>query len=138
VTLLVLHVAVTWFMVGLIWVIQTVHYPLFAHVGAAGFDAYEQEHTRRMGLLLVVPAGLEVITAAVLVWVRPEGVGLPLVLAAGALLAAIWIMTALVQAPLHGRLSSGYDDVRIARLIASNWWRTAAWSVRGVLVAAML
>ena len=42
---LVLHVAATMFMVGLIWLVQIVHYPLFAHVGADTFLAYHQRHT---------------------------------------------------------------------------------------------
>lgn len=136
--LLIVHVAVTWFMVGLIWMIQTVHYPLYAAVGTDVFPQYEREHMRRMGGLLIVPATLEIVTAAVLVGVRPEGVPIWLVLVAGVLLAAIWIMTALVQAPIHRRLSSGFDPSLVENLIHSNWWRTAAWSLRGGLVAAML
>ena len=136
--LLAIHAAATWFMVGLIWMVQVVHYPLFSRVPESSFAAYESGHTRRMGSLLAVPALVEVATAAALVWARPEGVSLGLVLVAGALLAAIWIMTALVQAPLHGRLSAGYEPSLIRRLVVSNWWRTAAWTLRGSLVAAML
>jgi hypothetical protein len=134
----VIHAAVTWFMVGLIWMVQTVHYPLLHRVPAAGFVAYERGHTGRMGGLLAIPAGAEVATAAALVWARPDGVGLGLVLVAGALLAVVWTMTALVQAPLHGRLTWGFDPDLIRRLVTSNWWRTGAWTLRGILVAAML
>jgi len=136
--LLAIHAVATWFMVGLIWMVQTVHYPLFLRVTDPGFVAYEQGHTRRMGSLLAVPATVEVATAAALVWFRPDGVELGVILAAGALLAAIWVMTAVVQAPLHVRLSAGYQAQLIRRLVASNWWRTAFWSVRGALVASML
>ncbi|MCK6525129.1 hypothetical protein L6R49_27300, partial [Myxococcota bacterium] len=31
--LLLIHAAATWFMVGLIWFVQIVHYPLFSAVG---------------------------------------------------------------------------------------------------------
>lgn len=137
-TLLVVHAAATWFMVGLIWVIQIVHYPLFRHVGEGSFVGFEREHTRRMGAVLAVPAITEIVTAAALVFVRPDDLPLWMVLVAGAVLAAIWIMTGLVQAPLHGRLSGGYSAELIDRLVSSNWWRTIAWSIRGVLVALML
>jgi hypothetical protein len=40
-----IHLAATWFMVGLIWVIQIVHYPLFTSVGSDSFAEYE----RRLG-----------------------------------------------------------------------------------------
>ena len=137
-TLLVVHAAATWFMAGLIWVIQVVHYPLFRRVGEDAFLEYEREHTRRMGAVLAVPAIAEILTAAALVFVRPEDVPLWLVLAAGAVLAGIWIMTGLVQAPLHGRLSSRYSAELVDRLVSSNWWRTIGWTVRGVLVAVMV
>ena len=136
--LLVIHAAATWFMVGLIWMVQTVHYPLFLRVTDPGFVAYEQGHTRRMGSLLAVPASVEVGTATALVWFRPDGVALGVILVAGFLLAAIWIMTGLVQAPLHARLAAGSEPRLIRRLVVSNWWRTGAWTLRGALVASML
>ncbi len=137
-TALIVHAAATWFMVGLIWTIQLVHYPLFSRVDAAGFASYEAEHAGRMGRLLVFPAGVEVVTGAALVWSRPSGVGLPVVLISGSLLAAVWITTALVQAAEHRRLHQGKDQQSIDRLVRTNWVRTALWTARGVLVAAML
>ena len=136
--MLLVHAIATWFMVGLIWTIQTVHYPLFQSVGANEFVAYERGHTRRMGALLAVPAGAEVLTGLGLVWFRPPEVGLGAVLLAGFLLAAVWVTTALVQVPLHRRLSEGYDASSGRRLVTTNWLRTALWSGRGLLVAGMV
>ena len=42
--------------------------------------------------------------------------------------------TALVQVPLHRRLSAGWDDRAIRTLVASNWVRTAAWTARAVIL----
>ena len=137
-TTLAVHLLSTWFMVGLIWTIQFVHYPLFLRVGADGFPGYEAEHTRRMGTVLALPASLEVATGGLLVWFRPQGVPLWLVLVSGAFLVFIWVITLFVQVPLHGRLGGGFDRQAVTRLVQSNWWRTAAWSVRGVAVGAML
>ncbi len=136
--MLLIHAATTWFMVGLIWVIQVVHYPLFDAVGAEGFAEYEREHARRMGRVLAVPATTEVVTGAGLLWWRPSEVGLGLVVGSGALLALIWVVTVSVQVPLHARLSMGFDAAAHRRLVATNWVRTAAWTARGVLVALML
>jgi hypothetical protein len=135
---LVIQGTATWFLVGLIWMVQVVHYPLFRAIGAAAFADYESAHTARMGRLLIVPAGIEVVSAAALVWYRPDGVSLGIVLLSGALLAAIWVTTALVQAPLHRRLMRGYDRAVVDRLERTNWWRTGAWTLRGFLVGAML
>lgn len=137
-TWLIIHAAATWFMVGLIWTIQSVHYPLFARVGGADLIAYENEHATRMLRLLAVPAGLEISTGAVLVWIRPAGVGLWLVLVSGVLLVAIWTITAFVQVPLHRRLGDQPDGSVVQLLVRSNWLRTGLWTVRGMLVGAML
>ena len=45
-TLLLIHVAATLAMSGVIWFIQIVHYPLLTLVGAAGFTTYEAAHIR--------------------------------------------------------------------------------------------
>ena len=133
--MLLAHAAATWFMVGLIWFIQVVHYPLFAAVGEDRFEEYHRQHSRRISMLLAVVAVAEVITAAGLLWVLPDS--RPLVLAAGALLAVIWIVTAAVQVPQHARLQPG-DHAGVARLVAGNWIRTTLWTVRGLLVMWML
>ena len=125
-------------MVGLIWTIQVVHYPLFTLVGTENFTTYESQHSRRMALLLAVPASVEVVTAGMLVWLHPETTPLWLVLVAGSLLAATWTSTLLVQVPLHRRLGERFDSTTIARLTTSHWLRTLIWSARGILVLTML
>jgi hypothetical protein len=50
--LLLVQVAATWYMVGFIWTMQILHYPLFDRVGRDAFAAYETEHNRRFGLLV--------------------------------------------------------------------------------------
>jgi hypothetical protein len=137
-TILLLHAASTWFMVGLIWTIQLVHYPLFARVGADGFVTYEAEHTRRMASVLAFPATAEVITGALLVWARPDSVPLSLVIGAGFLLFLIWLVTISVQVPHHVKLGEGFDLGRIEALVASNRWRAALWTLRGLGVGWMV
>lgn len=133
--MLLVNVAATWFMVGLIWFVQVVHYPLFASVGEGHFAEYHRRHSERISWLLAVVAVAEVFTAAGLVWTLPESRAL--VLVAGALLALIWIITAGIQVPQHARLRPG-DRAGVARLVAGNWARTILWTIRGVLVMWML
>ncbi len=137
-SILVLHVVSTWFMVGLIWTIQTVHYPLFSFVGESSFEEFEDGHTTRMGLLLAAPASLEVLTGGLLVWFRPEQLSLGLVLLGGAILAALWLVTLLVHVPLHRSLSMGWSEEGISRLVSSNWVRTTGWTLRGLLILFMV
>ena len=55
--LLLVHAATTLFMVGVIWFVQIVHYPLFQRVGKDGFGAYERQNTRKTGYVLALPIG---------------------------------------------------------------------------------
>jgi hypothetical protein len=43
-----------------------------------------------------------------------------------------------VSVPCHRRLSAGYDDAVLDRLVRTNWYRTVAWSAGGVVAAAMV
>jgi hypothetical protein len=38
----------------------------------------------------------------------------------------------MLQVPLHQKLSSGFDAAVHRRLVATNWWRTVGWTLRGV------
>ena len=132
--LLLSHFAATLFMLGVIWFVQIVHYPLFAKTGCADFRVYEQWHAALTTWVVAPPMLWEVITALLLFWFKPTGV-LPWQLAVGlALLAVIWLSTALVQVPCHNVLSKDFNSVVQRRLVRTNWIRTAAWSLRVLLV----
>jgi hypothetical protein len=47
--------ATSWFMTGLIWFVQIVHYPLFANVGTEQSKTYAQLHCDLTGAVVVVP-----------------------------------------------------------------------------------
>ena len=49
-TLLIICAAATWFMAGLGWIVQVVHYPLFEAVGSEGFAEYHRRHSERITL----------------------------------------------------------------------------------------
>lgn len=131
---LLVQLASTLAMAGLVWFVQVVHYPLFAAVGAAGFAAYETEHARRTSLVVVPLMLAEAVSAAALLWLRPEAVPFAAAAAGLALVGLIWLSTFLVQVPLHDVLARGFDAAAQRRLVATNWLRTALWTLRGGLV----
>ncbi len=133
---LLLQVATTLAMAGIIWFVQVVHYPLFAAVGQDGFAAYEAQHANRTGWIVGPLMCVELGTAVLLLSTRLRPVGITRGEAAWgvALLAVIWLSTFLVQVPLHQQLQAGYDPAAVRRLVATNWIRTAAWSARAMLV----
>lgn len=135
---LVVQILATGFMTGLIWFVQVVHYPLFAAVGAEVFPAYSARH-QALTTLVVGPAMLvEAVVAALLVFARPAAIPPALAWAGLALVAVIWLSTALLQVPAHARLSEGLDPDTVHRLVATNWIRTIAWSARAAIAAWML
>ena len=130
--LAVVHLAATGFMAGLIWTIHVVHYPLFALVGEP-YRPYQEAHMRRIVWLLVVPWGLEVLSAVALVVLADQmgmrvGAGLGL-----ALLVAIVLVTGAGAAPMHGRLVERFDPDVLRRLHRVDSVRVALWSLRLVL-----
>jgi hypothetical protein len=136
--IVVAHLAATWTMVGIIWFVQVVHYPLMARVGRDGYPAYHAAHSRRTTWVVVPPMLLELGTAAWLA-LRPTPYFPPSAAWAGlALLAVVWLSTFLLQVPRHGTLEHGFDAGAHRRLVRTNWIRTVGWTLRGILVLSQL
>jgi hypothetical protein len=110
-TLLIIHAAITWALLGLMWTIQLEHYPLLKNVGHREFVFY---HDRHMSLVswLVGPLMMAEIGSAGLLFYLGER-SLPFVISLGAL-GSVWASTAIGQIPLHQKLTRGYhaDSLR--------------------------
>ncbi len=136
--LLAVHAAAVWFCVGLVWVIQLLVYPGFAAIAGDRWAAVHDRHTRTMARLIIAPWALQGFTCLILLVRRPPGVPVVAALAAGVCGAVTVAVTVAVSAPCHRRLSAGFDAEVLARLTRTNWWRTAAWSLGGVVAVVML
>ena len=68
-----INIASTWFMVGVIWIIQLVHYPLFNYVGIEEFALFHENHkiliTPVVGIVMIV----ELVTSVILLFQHPCG-----------------------------------------------------------------
>jgi hypothetical protein len=78
------------------------------------------------------------VTAAALLYVPPRYAAAWELWLGAALVVVIWLSTALVQVPQHGRLASGFDGGVVRALVVGNVVRTAAWTVRALLVGVWL
>ena len=132
--LLLVQFASTLFMVGLIWFVQVVHYPLMAEVGRESSGAYARSHQERTTWVVAGPMFVELLTAVGILIVSPIMRASPTYLVATALLAVAWLATVLLMIPLHQSLLGGTDARAIRRLVGLNWIRTFAWTARGVLI----
>lgn len=130
----VVHLVATWFMVGLIWTIHVVHYPLFAFVGPDEYVAFQAEHVRRIGMLLIVPWVIEgacILALLILAWrSKSRALLVPSVLGAAAM-GIVLIMSGFFSAPAHGKLADGFDAAVHSDLMRADLIRTIAWTIRG-------
>lgn len=137
-TLLLIQAAATLALVGLIWTIQLVHYPLLSSVGGASFEQYHDQHTRRMTWLVGPLMPTELLASIWIVLAPPAGVSPTLAWMGLGLVLLIWGITAFVSVPAHQRLAQGFDLEAHTRLVQTNWIRTIAWTARGALAIWMI
>ncbi len=110
----VLDLLLNGYLCGLIWFVQIVHYPLLAEVGDAGFLRYHERHSALTTRVVALPTP----------W---AWLGFSLAL-------GTWACTFGLSVPLHQRLGAGHDRAMIARLVATNWPRTVAWTAHLALL----
>jgi hypothetical protein len=130
VVLFAVNLGATLLLTGVSWFVQTVHYPLFARVGAPGFPGYAAEYGRRASWALGAPMIIELVTAVWLIVAPPPW--LPRGMAAGlAMLVLIaWAATWRLERPLVARLAGRFDRRAHQALVITHWVRVLAWWTR--------
>lgn len=131
---LLLNLASTGVMIGVIWFVQVVHYPLFGGVGRDGWPAYAAAHGRRTTRVVGPPMLVELATGVLLVLRPPPGVPPSALWAGLALIGVAWASTGLLQVPRHRDLAGGWDPAAHRSLVAGNRVRVVAWTLRGMLL----
>ena len=135
---LVANLVSTMVMVGVIWFVQVVHYPLLSIVPVESASSTAVEHQRRTGYVVGAPMAIEGFSTLALLAMRPDQVSWWMPWAGGVLLAIALGSTVLLSVPRHARMAAAPDD-RVGReLVLTNWPRTIAWTLRGVLCVVML
>ena len=131
---LLLQLGTTLPLVGLIWFVQVVAYPLFARVAVADFVAYHESHSRLITYVVAPLMACELAGAmAWLIW--PLG-GVPRQVAwvGAALAVTTWAVTMFVSVPQHTIFARGFDARAHDLLVVTNWLRTVAWTARGAIL----
>jgi hypothetical protein len=135
---LLLQAAATLAMVGVIWFVQIVHYPLFDQVGRDRFPAYERAHQSRTTFVVAPLMLVEAFAAVLLLWLRPDGVPVFAAIVGVILVALLWASTFFWQVPAHAKLQASFSETTHRWLVRSNWVRTVGWTARGLLVGWMI
>lgn len=135
---LLLNVVSTFTMVGVIWFVQVVHYPLLSVVPVESASTVAVDHQRRTGWVVMAPMTVEGFTTlGLLKWV-PAGVVWWVPWLNGVFLAVALGCTVFLSVPRHARMAAQPDASVGRELVVTNWPRTVAWSARGIVLVLML
>jgi len=132
-TLLRAQLAATLPLAGLCWAEQLAVYPSLTGLDPASFPAWHAVYTSGISLVVGPLMAVEALCAAALLWLPPARVPRAALRLGLGLVGVVLASTALIQAPLLGRLASAPGPELIRWLVASNWLRTTTWSLRGAL-----
>lgn len=129
--ILIVNIAASFFMTGLIWFVQMVQYPGFLKIDPTDFRDYHGFHALRTGFVVIPPMVIELGTSIWLVIAFNElwllnAIGLGLVV-------SIWIITAAFQARYHLQLRNNVSLEIMEKLISTNWIRTLFWTAKAVM-----
>jgi len=136
--LLLLWAALVFWVLGQIWLVQIVIYPLFAQVGAAEYVGYHRFYSRRIPLSVIIPGFASFLLPVPLALFGPV---VPLWMSVANIAAGVagLLVTVLLEIPRHSRLEKGgRNETTIAELIRYNWPRTLSISSQAVIAFLML
>ena len=126
--MLLLHIFSSFFMTGLIWLIQLVHYPTFHQIDESSFLRFTDFHGTRITWIVAPIMSLELATGLFQFCILQDVFwGSQMLLIAG-----IWAGTAFLSVPCHNELRKKRSKREIEKLVSSNWLRTILWSVRSL------
>ena len=120
-------------MVGVIWMVQLVHYPSFLYVERNKYKLFQEFHMSRIGFIVGPLMAVELITGAMLLIIHK--LNNTYFFSSMLLLVGIWFLTAIVFTRIHSKLLNGYSEKLIHDLIRFNWSRTVMWTTRLVLLS---
>lgn len=137
--LLIVNLVVSAILTGLIWFVQIVHYPIFLTVPPSAFKDFQVQHMHTTTQVVALPMVTELLLSIGLLWGLYPGRSPLTHYGAFICVAVIWLVTFFISVPIHNRLAlHGYDNYLIRQLVATNWLRTFAWTLRTLLLLYML
>ena len=117
-------------MVGVIWVIQLLHYPSFNFINDKKYIEFQHFHMQRISFIVIPAMLIELASALLLAYFFRSSLTIILL----ALLLGVWAITLIFFTKLHQKLTNGYNQGIVDRLIQINWSRTILWSLRLIIL----
>lgn len=132
--LFMIHLVSTSFMVGVIWIVQLVHYPTFLFIDEQKSHDFQKFHMSRISYIVMPAMTTELFSGIYIYTYLNMVIDSNLFLLALTILIINWIITALVFVKMHNKLLINYKIEIISLLVKWNWLRTLLWSVRLILL----
>ena len=117
-------------MVGIIWVIQLLHYPTFHFIKESGYEEFQHFHMQRISFIVIPVMITELLSGFMLVYYFRSN----LLIFCLIILLVIWLITFIFFTKLHQILLGGYDKIIVDKLVQINWSRTVLWSLRLIIL----
>ena len=117
-------------MVGVIWVIQLLHYPSFHFINDKKYIEFQHFHMQRISFIVIPAMLIELASALLLAYFFRSSLTIILL----ALLLGVWAVTFIFFTNMHQKLTNGYNQSIVDRLIQYNWSRTILWSLRLIIL----
>ena len=125
-----IHFLSTSLMVGIIWVIQLLHYPTFHFIKESDYVEFQHFHMQRISFIVVPVMIMELLSGFMLVYYFRSN----LLIFCLIILFVIWSITFVFFTKLHQSLLGGYDKIIVDKLVQINWSRTVLWSLRLIIL----
>ena len=125
-----IHFLSTSLMVGIIWVIQLLHYPTFHFIKESDYVEFQYFHMQRISFIVVPVMIIELLSGFMLVYYFRSN----LLIFCLIILLVIWSITFVFFTKLHQSLLGGYDKIIVDKLVQINWSRTVLWSLRLIIL----
>ena len=125
-----IHFLSTSLMVGIIWVIQLLHYPTFHFIKQSDYVEFQHFHMQRISFIVVPVMIIELLSGFMLVYYFRSN----LFILCLTILLVIWLITFVFFTKLHQSLLGGYDKIIVNKLVQINWSRTVLWSLRLIIL----
>ena len=134
--ILYIHLIFTSIMVGVIWVIQLVHYPSFHFIKPDMYTVFQKFHMEKISIIVMPIMIAELITVLLLLYNKDSKN--TLIIISFILLIMIWGITAVFFSGVHNKLITGYQETIVNNLVVMNWIRTLLWTMRLLLLFGFL
>ena len=119
--------------------LQLQHYGIYSFVGKENFKNYIRANNKAAFIPAVLPGMIMLMLSILLVFVRPVFMSINFAIVSLALNIIAFISTVKWQRKLQSDMANtGYDEVKIKLLLSTNWIRTIAFVLLGILTISIL